>query len=430
MSPVNTWQRGDFARGLDFLLVWMDMILRLVTIVAVAFAVAGNCEAAEFQFTGFGDVRLISPPVTQAYLDGGLGKLRFGADDARPDVKLGDFIGEGSAHFGDDWSAQADGRISPQYGPAVDLLEAFARYAPKSDSAWSWSVRAGAFFLPISLENEQTGWSTFWTVTPSAINSWIGSELRTIGAEGTLQWRRNGGTVTVIGALFGDNDPAGILISFRGWSFDDRVTGLFEKTRLPNAMAAILHQPVPLERNLFQEIDSTPGWYLDLSWEPSEETGFEIMRYDNDADPASRSGNQFAWHTTFWDLGFRQQIGQVTLLSQAVSGGTIIKPSTTNFTQTDFKSAYALVGWDLDAWWLAARADIFQTRTLTASFTPSPLSEDGHSFDATVSWLPRRWLRLSAEYLYVDDSRAQRIVDGDAPHQSESQFQLVARTYL
>lgn len=113
----------------------------------------------------------------------------------------------------------------------------------------------GCVFLPISLENEQTGWSTFWTVTPSAINSWIGSELRTIGAEGTLQWRRNGGTVTVIGALFGDNDPAGILISFRGWSFDDRVTGLFEKTRLPNAMAAILHQPVPLERNLFQEID-------------------------------------------------------------------------------------------------------------------------------------------------------------------------------
>ena len=406
------------------------MILRPVTILTLILGSAGNCGAAEFHFTAFGDVRLIVPPDTDAYLDGGLGKLRFGADDPSPGAKLGDVIGEGSLTIDDDWTLQADARINPQYGPAVDLLEGFARYAPHSDGEWSWSVRAGAFFLPVSLENEQTGWSTFWTVTPSAINSWIGSELRTIGAEGTLAWRRNGGTFTAIGAIFGDNDPAGILISFRGWNFDDRVTGLFEKTRLPDSMSAILHQPVPLERNLFQEIDSRPGWYLDLSWEPSDATGFEIMRYDNDADPTQHAGNQFAWHTTFWDLGFRQQIGQVTILSQAVGGGTIIRPSSENFTQTDFKSAYALVGWDLDDWWLAARADVFQTRTHTAAVAPSPLSEDGHSFDATVSWLPRRWLRLGAEYLYVDDSRAQRVIDGDAPHQIESQFQLVARTYL
>lgn len=406
------------------------MILRPVTILFVCLAACSTCAAAEFHFTGFGDVRLIAAPATDSYLDGGLGKLRFGADVPRPGLKLGDFIGEGIATFDDALSLQVDARINPQYGPAADLLEAFVSYAPKSENEWSWSARAGAFFPPLSLENEQTGWSSFWTVTPSAINSWVGSELRIIGAEGTLQWRRNGGTVTVVGALFGDNDPAGIMISFRGWNFDDRVTGLFEKTRLPNALGAVLHQPPPLERHLFQEIDDTPGWYLDLSWEPDDKTGFEIMRYDNDADPARRSGNQLAWHTTFWDLGFRQQIGHVTLLSQAVSGGTLIRPSSTAFTQTDFKSAYVLIGWDLDDWWLAARADIFQTRTQTAALTPSSLSEDGRSFDATVSWLPRNWLRLSAEYLLVEDTRAQRLIDGDAPHQTESQFQLVVRTYL
>ncbi len=406
------------------------MIFRQVISLLVFSATASVCSAAEFRFNGFADVRLVVPPSTDSYLDGGLGKLRFGADDSNPGVKLGELVAEGSATFDDVWLVQADARVNPQYGPAVDLLEAFARYAPKSGDAWSWSVRAGAFFPTISLENEQTGWSSFWTVTPSAINSWIGSELRTIGAEGTLEWRHNGGAVTVVGALFGDNDPAGILISFRGWNFDDRVTGLFEKTRLPDSIATLQHQPTPLERHLFQEINSTPGWYLDLSWEPSDTTGFEIMRYDNDADPTKRSGNQFAWHTTFWDLGFRQQIGPVTILSQAVSGGTLIRPTPTTFTQTDFKSAYALVGWDLDDWWLAARADIFQTRTRTAALAPSPLSEDGHAFDATVSWLPRRWLRLSAEYLLVDDTRAQRLIDGDAAHQTESQFQLVVRTYL
>jgi hypothetical protein len=402
----------------------------LTTTIICCVAAATTSASAEVHFSAFADARLIAPPVTNSYLDGGLGKLRFGADDPSPGFKLGEFVGEGTATYGDSWFVQADARISPKYGPAVDLLEAFAQFAPKSDSEWSWSVRAGAFFPPLSLENEQLGWSSFWTVTPSAINSWVGSELRTIGAEGTLQWRRNGGAVTLVGALFGVNDPAGILIAFRGWTFDDRVTGLFEKSRLPDSLARILHQSVPFERRLFQEIDSRPGWYLDLSWEPSESTGFEIMRYDNNADPSRKIGNQFAWHTTFWDIGFRRQIGAVTLLSQAISGSTIIRPSATVFTQTDFKSAYLLIGWDLDDWWMAARGDLFQTRTHTAALSPSPFSEDGYSIDATVSWLPRSWLRLSAEYLLVEDRRLQRLLGNAAPQQSEAQFQLVARAYL
>lgn len=407
-----------------------DMKFRAAIIVVASLAAIEAHAATEFHFTGFGDVRFISAPTTDAYLDGGLGKLRFGEEDPHPGLKLGDSVGEGTVNFDSELFLQADARVSPRYGAAVDLLEAFAQYAPKSNSEWSWSLRIGAFFPPLSLENEQTGWSTFWTVTPSAINSWIGSEVRTIGAEGTLQWRRNGGAVTLIGALYGDNDPAGILIAFRGWNFDDRVTGLFEKTRLPNSLGALLPQPLPIERHLFQEIDSRPGWYLDLSWEPSEFTGFEVMRYDNNADPAQHSGDQFAWHTAFWELGFRKQIGQVTILSQALSGSTTIRPTASSFLQTQFKSAYALVGWDMDDWWLAARGDVFQTRTRTLVPAPSPFSEDGHSIDATASWLPKRWLRLSAEYLLVEDTRAQRLIDGERPHQTETQFQLVVRAYL
>ena len=47
----------------------------------------------------------------------------------------------------------------------------------------SWSVKAGAFFPTISLENDDLGWTSPYTLTPSAINSWIGEELRTIGSE-------------------------------------------------------------------------------------------------------------------------------------------------------------------------------------------------------------------------------------------------------
>ncbi len=339
-----------------------------------------------------GDVRVVAPPATDAYLDGGLGKLRFGEDDAN--FKLGDVVGEASL-TGGPWSAQADARLNAEYGPAVDLLEAYVRYAPQSNTQWRWSARAGAFFAPLSLENEQVGWSSFWTATPSAIDSWVGNELRTVGAEGTLEWRSNGNDVTLIGAVFGFNDTAGVLIAERGWNFDDRAAGLFGKSRLPDAVAIASHRTPPLTTHLFREIDDTPGWYLDASYEIGGATGFELMRYDNQADPTRPR----AWHTSFWDLGFRRQFGAVTLLSQAVSGGTIIRPSAASFTATDFDAAYVLIGWDLDDWWLAARADLFQTRTRSAAPAPSPLSEDGHAFDLTASFLPRSWLRLSAEYL-------------------------------
>ncbi|HXC54653.1 MAG TPA: hypothetical protein VNU97_05120 [Rhizomicrobium sp.] len=402
------------------------MIQRASILGAALVFVTGVSHAADVQFAGYGDVRLVAPPASDAYLDGGLGKLRFGADDPDPGVKLGDLVGELRVGDMGAWSVQADARLNADYGPALDLLEGFVRYAPASNTRWQWSARAGAFFAPLSLENEEIGWSSFWTVTPSAIDSWIGSELRTVGAEGTLDWHSNGNDVTLIGALFGFNDTAGVMIAERGWNFDDRATGLFETSRLPDAVAVAAGRVPPLTTHLFREIDDSPGWYLDASYQIDRTTGFEVMRYDNEADPTRPR----AWHTAFWDLGLRRQIGAVTLLSQALSGTTLIRPSATAFTATDFKSAYVLVGWDLDDWWLAARADLFQTRTRTAALGPSPLSEDGHAFDATASWRLRSWLRLSAEYLLSDDRRAQRVLDGDAPQQSENQFQLVLRTYF
>src|ERR1700759_2210709 len=120
------------------------MILRLSILCAVLVVVTGVSDAAEFHLAGYGDVRLVAPPVTDAYLDGGLGKLRFGADDAHPGFKLGDLVADASGQE-DAFSAQADVRLNTEYGPAADLLEGFVRYAPESNTQWRWSVRAGAF---------------------------------------------------------------------------------------------------------------------------------------------------------------------------------------------------------------------------------------------------------------------------------------------
>jgi hypothetical protein len=400
------------------------MLRRLLC--AGALTLAGPAAAANFMFEGYGDLRLVAPPPTGAYLDGYLGKLRYGDDDEV--FQPGDLIGEGRVLITPELMATATARVNAQYGPGVDLLEGYVRYRPVSTNEWRWSVKVGAFFPPFSLENEQVGWSSFWTITPSAINSWVGEELRIIGAEGMLEWRRESGDITLVGAIFGWNDPAGVMIADRGWTFDDRVSGLFEHFRLPDATAINLGVMPPIFANLFTEMDDSPGWYLDLSWEPADIGGFEIMRYDNNADPSVIKGDQIAWHTSFWDVGFQKQIGKLTVLSQGMSGATTIEPSHFFHQTTDFKSAYALIGYDMDEWWAAARFDVFQTRT-RASF-PSTLNEDGHAFTFSVSWLPEKWLRLTGELLSVDDRRDERVVVGEAPHQIETQFQFLVRVYF
>jgi hypothetical protein len=391
---------------------------------AASIVLAGPAAAADFQFEGYGDVRLVAPPATESYLDGELGKLRYGSGD--DNFQLGDLVGQGRVLITPELMATATARAEDDYGPALNLLEAYIRYRPVSTNEWRWSVKVGAFFPPMSLENEQVGWTSFWTITPSAINSWVGEELRIIGAEGTLEWRRESGTLTLAGAVFGDNDPAGVMIADRGWTFDDRYTGLFGPQRLPDASA--FGATPPVYAHLFTEIDNRPGWYLDLSWEPEDIGGFEVMRYDNDADPRDTEGGQIAWHTRFWDIGFQKQLGKLTLLSQGMSGATTIEPSPFFHQTTDFRSAYALAGYDMDEWWAAARIDVFQTRT-TASF-PSDLDEDGHAFTLSLSWLPKKWLRFTAELLSVDDTRQERLVEGDPAHAVETQLQFLTRVYF
>jgi hypothetical protein len=48
-----------------------------------------------------------------------------------------------------------------------------------------------------------------WTITPSAINSWVGEEPRTISAEAMLEWRGDQDHFEFVVAAFDLNEPAG-----------------------------------------------------------------------------------------------------------------------------------------------------------------------------------------------------------------------------
>jgi hypothetical protein len=414
------------------------MPMRFLLCLAAALSASAPVRAVEVKFEGYVDVRLVAPSdKDRTWLDGGLSKLRFDGAGERDDV-LGavEAVLEGSVQLAPALMAFGSLRYDDDQRSPVDLIEAYVRFRPVSTSAWRWSAKLGAFFPPISLENNEIGWTSFWTLTPSAINTWVGEEIRTIGAEGKLERRGAVDTFELDAALFAWNDPAGILIADRGWALGDRPTALFDHPRLPDAFAISRGEPVPSYTAMFKEIDDEPGWYGALSWRREGVGRAGFLFYDNRADPSAVRG-QIAWRTEFSSLGLETEIAGIALVAQAMTGETEIAPSLSSIALTRFSSAFVLAGWEWEEWRLAGRADIFATDHIRRKLvgmnwveSEGRNREHGHAFTIAATWVPEPWLRLTAEALFVHSYRPLReVVDLDA-RADEAQIQLAARLYF
>ena len=399
------------------------MIGRAAVAALLLFWIAGQAAGQDYQLHGFADFRVDSRPSERSFLSGGLDKLRYrGSGGATADLGQLSLIGD--ALLTPELGVYAHLRYAPDQASVVDLVESYIRYRPVSTTRWRWSVKLGAFFPPISLENDAIGWTPYWTETPSAINSWVGEELRTIGGEATLEWRGDENRLQATLALFAANDPAGVLLADRGWAFDDIPTGLFDRTRLPDVVAATSFQGTPLFAHEFTEFDDHVGWYGGFAWQSPLAGRFSLLRYDNRADP-SAFDKQFAWHTDFWSLGWQHELAGFTLLAQAMWGRTVIVPFGER-EATKFQSAYLLVGRELGDWagaWRAAlRLDFFGITGYESG--PESNGEHGNALTGAVVWRPFDWMRVTGEIIHINAHRPQRLLAGLASHNEDTRGTL------
>jgi hypothetical protein len=394
-----------------------------VGVLVLVVALPASLRAQDFHLDAFGDTRIVAAPDERSWRDGGLGKFRYGEGGVVPTFE--EISAIGTAQLSPDVSAYAHARFDPDQRSLVDVIEAYVRYRPVSTTPLRWSVKTGAFFPPVSLENDGIGWTSLWTLTPSAINSWVGEELRTIGSEGLIEWRGEEHTVELRGALFAANDPAGILLAERGWSFDDRPTGLFDRNRLPDVTLRPGYA-APAYSLPFQEIDGVPGWYAGVTWRAAGYGSATVLHYDNGAVPTATNG-QFAWHTQFWSLGAETKIAPFVVMAQLMAGSTEFAPGGRS-SLTNFEATYLLVGWERGDWRLAARFDQFSTDGYAPGGTID-LSELGYAGTVALTWRPRSWLRITGEVLHVASNREQRELEGLPLATQGTQAQIAVRLF-
>ncbi len=397
---------------------------RFLLLLTVCIALVTSAKAADFSFDGYIDARLVFPSGEKSWLDGGLGKFRFGSGQPSPNFRFAEAVGQASVAVTPELHGVVLARIEPEDRTGVDLLETYVSWRPEANGNWRWSAKGGAFMPPISLENDDLGWTSSYTLTPSAINSWVGNELRTIGGEGSAEWHGPAGTISATGALFCCNEPAGVLIAKQGWTLDDRPTGLLERARLPDGF--LKSSPTPLHRRagLFENIDGRIGWYGMLRWSIPDFGQVAAFYYDNDAEADEHTSRDHSWRTSFWNVSYRGQFEGVTLLAQALSGETYIGYEPSHITR--FDSAYALASYDIGDWRLSGRAEAFATR----SSSSVQRDEDGHALTAATSWSARSWLRFTGELIRLSSRRAERAVFREPANRTDTQFQLNARLYF
>jgi len=381
-------------------------------------------HAGEFDLSV--DLRAVSSNATDTRLGGALGKLRY--DSGQQGLRLGylrlGYRGDLSStlRFAVEAVGYGDHDVNP-----IDLTEMYLDWRPIPASAWRSRLKVGAFYPEISLENRMRGWRSPYTLSFSAINTWVGEELRTIGAEYSLDWlglaHGHSFEFSSSAAVFGWNDPAGTVISSRGWALHDRQSTLFG--RYSNAGV-----PLGTHTLFYDDLDKRAGYYLSSSFRYRGLLELRGLHYDNRANlnAGSTRIQEDAWETYFDSLGARWTPNpQLTVIAQWLHGRTYVDPAANAWS---YQSHFLLASWKQQRWRFSARYDRFdmqQTYCDFCDFLGFTLDDDGHAWTLAAQRSFGEHWNATLEGISVDSTVPLRNLLAIATTQREHQLQLALR---
>jgi hypothetical protein len=373
-----------------------------------------------------------------AWTDGEPGKLRIDPADS-----VGDYSRmtlEYRGQLAPQWFAHAVVDYIDPSAQAVGATEAYVEWRPLPTGPSRHRFRFGAFYPEFSYENSDFAWESPYSRSFSAVNAWIGEEIRPIGAGWHLTRPIGGqGSPQEFGAFAGafvGNDTAATLLFWRGWAVHDRQTRLNERLALPTLVYS--NGPgspdtrIPRQLDPIAEIDDAPGYYLGSEWSYSRRVKLSLAYWDNQADPEQFRNGQWAWDTRFWHFAAQAALpGSFGVIAQYMRGDTdwlinVTSSGTTTpntaLATDEFESMFLLFSRPIgERHRLSLRLDNFDI------WREAALEVD-HGDAITIAYeiAINRKLKLRAEWMEIDSARdLWPIFYGRASnHATERQIQL------
>ena len=286
---------------------------------------------------------------------------------------------------------------------------------------------------PVSLEHEGADWHVADSITPSAINSWIGEEVRPAAAEGSVAALARRSQAA---RHRGDHGRE----RYRGNTRSPSAAGRFttaprspstaSRCRRSTTKSPHTRRPSPIRLlDIPSGFARRPGYYAKLDWQPPIPIRLELFRYDNRANPIAVNGDfEWGWRTRFDNIGLVADLGGgAELKGQAIHGTTRMGYAEDGRRWVDnrFRSAFLLFTRPVGAFGLAARVEGFDTRN-RGSHVGDEYDDSGWS--AMVAG-KREWGQLTGlvELLRVSSRRENREDIGIVPRQLQTQLQAELR---
>jgi hypothetical protein len=379
LSSKQLKKKGDHMPA-----VHLSLVSIVMTAVVLAFITP---VSAEVSLRGRGDIYFNTQNDTASYLapwwQKGTGQFAN-----HTDVGAGPQYLVALLETESDFSAtvHAQWHRAPEAG--LGVTEAWVNWSPLPLAGYRVRGRAGMFYPAMSLENTDLAWTSPYTNSFSAINSWIAEEVKTRAVELSVsrpgRFFKSDHSFQWVGALFQGNDPAGSILTWRGFALHNLQTGIGERVDFANypsiaAGGAVEPQPAWVEPN--RELDHKTGYYLGTHWLYQDQTEVRLYWYDNRGEPTTFKHGQYAWDTRFVSLALQQQLTeQWRLLAQYLNGDTAMGEQV---VVADYRSHYLMLNYQVAQHSLSLRYDHFEV--FDKDQTPGDNNNGkGHSW--TLNW--------------------------------------------
>lgn len=327
------------------------MRCRLLGLTIIPFFATGYAYTAELQpglrLSAKGEIALIKTADQshglRPWWQGGTGQLAA----ARSGLQLGPQLMALGLDVTDHLSATVHAQWHDKPSQQFGVTEAWLSYQPLPLHGYRLSARAGWFYPAMSLENTDTAWSSPYSSSFSAINSWFAEELRARGAEFTFsrpgRFFQSAQSYQLVAGLFQGNDPLGTILSWRGFAIHGYQSNIGERVRFANypsiRSGGLAAQPDWVQPS--RELDHRVGYYAGVHFLHDDNTELRFYHYDNNADPLVLRHAQYAWHSSFQSLAWQQQLDEnLRLVAQHLTGDTEMGPKAVVIT---YQSWFALL---------------------------------------------------------------------------------------
>lgn len=321
----------------------------------------------------------------------------------------------------------------------IGLTEAFIRYKGlPSKSGWRIQSKAGFFYPNISMENNATAWSNPYTLNNSTLNTWVGEELRHSGFQISLdklgKFTNNKHDLSLDLTLFKNNDTAGAMLSWHGWTSASRQSLFQEKLKLQNFPARKPGRDLASQAAFsdpFLELDNRWGAHIVGHWRYQNKVKINLGYYDNNTDLNIVKNGQYTWATRFTHAGIKIKLAEkVELISQYMRGRTAMQGKNGRLVvNNNYNNAFIMLRkyWGLQH--LAIRLEEFSVDDLDSTWGDHN-QEYGKGLTLSYRYRMNKHSFVQTEYNWLQSNRLARHYVNQDRDLIERQVQLALRYYF